>query len=90
VIGGHTSCAHCGHDFQAPPHQAGSLQNCPGCGKATAVAGENDPLWKAVRLGSVAALVGAATLVHGVHGPLASLGMLAGGAALLLVARQAL
>lgn len=40
-----TSCEHCAHRFEVPRSAAGSLWNCPSCGRATRIPGESDPAW---------------------------------------------
>jgi len=83
-------CARCGHRFEVPGRLAGSIQNCPACGRATEVSGSFDPTWTAVRWLAVAASLAAATIAWGAFGPLAAVGALAACAGVALVVRLAL
>lgn len=53
-------CGSCGRAFVADAKFAGGFTNCPGCGKATAVPGLDDPLWRLAQVGGLvlAVLVG--------------------------------
>lgn len=76
--------------FPLPKSAAGSLQNCPECGRATKIAGENDPVWAGVRGIAVFGLVLATVLAHQVAGPAAGLAMFVVGVLILGGLRAAL
>ena len=57
-----TSCEHCAHRFEVRRAAAGSLQNCPSCGKATRIPGESDPAWLPVQLIALGLCVAAGVL----------------------------
>ncbi len=78
-----TSCEHCAHRFEVPRAAAGSLQNCPACGKATRIPGESDPTWVPFQLIVAGLCVAAGVVAFLGSGPLAGLavggGLLAAG-----------
>jgi len=76
--------------FPLPKSAAGSLQNCPECGRATKIAGDNDPLWAGVQGMAVFGLVLATVLAFQVAGPAAGLSALVAGGLILGAVRAAL
>lgn len=85
-----TACEHCGHRFEVAGTAAGSLQNCPSCGKATRVAGDFDPTWTAFKFIVLAMCAVAGAVAFAVAGPLAGLAVGGGLLALAFVLRTAL
>ena len=59
----------CGQFFEAPDTMAGGLANCPSCGKATAVPGLRDPLWRLWQIATVIVVAGVAWAAYGIFGP---------------------
>ena len=47
-------CGSCRRAFVADRGLAGGITNCPGCGKATAVPGLDDPLWRLAQISGLA------------------------------------
>lgn len=76
--------------FPVAKSAAGSLQNCPECGRATSVGGENDPLWTVIKGAAVLGLVVASVLVYQIGGPVAGAAVFLVGAAILGLVRAAL
>ena len=75
-------CEHCGHLFEADSKLVGGYANCPQCGKATAVEGLRDPLWRLWQVGAAVGVVIAAALAGAAFGPAPAAGVLVGGLAL--------
>jgi len=48
-------CERCGRFFEAADSLAGGLTNCPACGKATAVPGLRDSLFRVAQVGMAVA-----------------------------------
>lgn len=69
---------------------AGSLQNCPECGLATQVGGENDRLWTAIKGAAVLGLVLAGALAYQIAGPTTGAAVFLVGAAILGLVRAGL
>ncbi len=46
-------CEHCLHGFEVADSLAGGIASCPKCGKATAVHGLRDPLFRFVQVAMV-------------------------------------
>ena len=85
-----TSCEHCAHRFEVPRAAAGSLQNCPSCGKATRIPGESDPAWVPFQLIVAALCVAAGVLALLGSGPVAGFAVGGGLLAAALLLRAAL
>lgn len=83
-------CERCGHRFDVAGELAGSIQNCPSCGRATEVDGSFDPVWDAARVVAAFAALIAVGLAWSAFGPLAAVGVLGASAAIALVVRLAL
>ena len=66
-----TSCEHCSHRFEVPGAAAGSLQNCPSCGRATRIPGESDPAWVPFQLIVLGLCIAAGALAFLGSGPVA-------------------
>lgn len=66
-----TICEHCAHRFEVPGVAAGSLQNCPSCGKATRIPGESDPAWAPLQLIVLSLCVAAGVIALLGSGPVA-------------------
>ena len=81
-------CSSCNHAFEAAVQLAGGFTNCPACGKATAVEGLRDPIWRLWQVGAAVGIVGLGVVVGRVAGPLAgSVVVVVGLAAAWLVSR---
>lgn len=63
------TCEHCAYRFEVRRTAAGSLQNCPSCGKATKIAGSFDPSWEAAQALAVVLCLAAGALVGLAAGP---------------------
>ena len=85
-----TSCEHCAHRFEVRRAAAGSLQNCPSCGKATRIPGESDPAWLPVQLIALGLCVAAGVLAFLVSGPVTGLAVGGGLLAAAFLLRAAL
>jgi len=59
---------HCGHWFECEDRFAGGFVNCPSCGKAAAVPGLRDPLWRLVQLGGLIVWCGATAIAYALGG----------------------
>lgn len=66
-------CEHCGFSFEVDDQLAGGYHNCPQCGKATAIEGLRDPLWRILQVIGLGAVVVVSALVYTAQGPVAGL-----------------
>ena len=62
----------CGHEFEAREEFKGGYVNCPGCGRAAAVPGLRDPLWRLWQGLGLVAVTTVGVLAYGAGGPLAA------------------
>ena len=85
-----TDCTHCDHVFEVDRELAGSIQNCPACGRATEIGGENDPLWTFVSFSARGAACVGAIWVYYAFGPVPGVLAMLGAGALLLILRASL
>ncbi len=78
----------CGHEFEAAEEFKGGYVNCPACGRAAAVPGLRDPLWRLWQGLGLLAVIGLGVLGYGAGGPLAAVAVgIAGLGLLWLVSR---
>ena len=75
----------CGHYFTADAKLAGGFTNCPRCGRAVAVPGLRDPIWRAVQVGALGLWVLGVAWAATAWGAGAALLVAIGGALLLWV-----
>jgi hypothetical protein len=74
--------------FSVSPSLAGGVANCPSCGRATAVPGLDDPLWRVLQVGAVLLWIGATSFAWSAAGAVVGLAVGVGlGALLWLLSR---
>jgi hypothetical protein len=73
----------CGNFFECEDRFAGGFANCPSCGKATAVPGLRDPLWRLAQAGGLLVWFAATAIAYATGGGGAALITAIIGAALL-------